>query len=155
MSRCPGVTRMGHPCKNGPQCHIHGPPTGPECPICLSSTGKTRATQKLRCGHSFHRACIDGWTNSGGQACPMCRRLINPSKYKVSINIENLETGISNVTLLNELSTIRLFNGLGTDTLPGSIEIEMMMDQEMALQDLMHDLNIRLSDVNTLIFDTE
>ena len=85
----------------------------------------------------------------------MCRRLINPSKYKVTINIENLDAGTSNVMLLNEGSIMRLFSGLDVQELGGTIEIEMLMEQDRHLQAFLLDLNISLANMNSLVFDTE
>ena len=157
MSQCSGTTQSGHRCKNRAGCHIHGEPSGPECSICLVATGKTRSTKELRCGHKFHKACIDEWTRKGGEqvSCPMCRKSINPNKYKVTVYIENLETKTSNILLLNEISTLTLFNGLNVQSFPGPVEIEMMMEHDRTLLDFLSDLNMSLADVNSLIFNTE
>jgi hypothetical protein len=40
-----------------------------ECPICQEA-GPNETT---RCGHRFHRACLNQWINRGHNNCPMCR----------------------------------------------------------------------------------
>jgi hypothetical protein len=151
---CPGTTKKGLPCKNGTLCHVHCPPCGPECSICLNPTTRTRSTKKLRCGHEFHNACIKQWTQRGGEACPMCRQLICPSKYKVSIHIENTETNVSNEHILNETAILELFNGLGI-VIPDQMDMQMIIEHDRSLERFLNDLHIRLSDVDSLIFDAE
>jgi uncharacterized membrane protein YgcG len=48
------------------------------CAICLDRFADTRAmpTSLLRCGHSFHTACLNDWQDARG-TCPMCRQPIN------------------------------------------------------------------------------
>jgi hypothetical protein len=109
----------------------------------------------MRCGHKFHRSCIDEWVERGHDSCPMCRKNIGPEKYKVTLNIENLETKVSNTVTLGEDSTIGLFNGLGLDSIQGTIEFQMVMETDSVLREYLEDLHIRLSDMNSLIFNTE
>ena len=85
----------------------------------------------------------------------MCRKNIGPEKYKVTLNIENLETKVSNTVTLSDFSTLELFNGLGLEGINGSLEFQMLMDTDRLLQEYLEDLHIRLSDMNALIFDTE
>lgn len=85
----------------------------------------------------------------------MCRKNIGPEKYKVTLNIENLETKVSNTVTLSDFSTLELFNGLGIEGINGSLEFQMLMDTDRLLQEYLEDLHIRLSDMNALIFDTE
>jgi hypothetical protein len=152
---CPGTTSTGRRCKNGPACHVHGPPTGPECSICLTPTSRTRATKEMRCGHKFHRSCIEEWVERGHDSCPMCRKNIGPEKYKVTLNIENLETKVSNTLALGENSTLEIFNGLGLEVVNGSIELQLFMETEEVLRQYLDDLHVRLADMNSLVFDTE
>ena len=156
-SSCPGTTRKGRPCKNGPLCHVHCQPCGPECSICLNPTTKTRSTKTLRCRHTFHRLCIDEWLDKGGAVCPMCRNLIRPSRYKVTLHVENVESKTSNILELGETAILELFHGLGfgPSNTPDQLDIEMSIENDQALEYFLNDLHIRLSDVNSLIFDTE
>ena len=42
-----------------------------DCPICMSVLG-SREIARLRCGHSFHKGCVDEWL-AEHRTCPMCR----------------------------------------------------------------------------------
>ena len=66
------------------------------CAICLNSIRRTRHTPELKCGHVFHRDCLEGWEDQGGETCPLCRKMISGAKYRVTLNIENLDTRTSN-----------------------------------------------------------
>jgi len=49
-----------------------------ECAICREDNNPTDSVG-LRCGHAFHRDCIEGWRASGmvnSNRCPECRRII-------------------------------------------------------------------------------
>ena len=61
-----------------------------ECSICLNQIKHTRSTTQLRCGHCFHGKCIETWDKLNG-TCPICRRISDPSKYKVTMTIENIK----------------------------------------------------------------
>ena len=43
-----------------------------ECPICYECMN-TRTTKKLKCGHAFHKHCIDRWAQEQC-TCPYCRK---------------------------------------------------------------------------------
>lgn len=54
-----------------------------ECPICISNDGFTyKSWVELKCGHCFHRHCIDLWLENR-QTCPICVQDVE--------NIENIE----------------------------------------------------------------
>ena len=50
-----------------------------QCGICLEKLGNSDKT--LDCEHTFHKDCIDRWTNIA-QTCPMCR---NPTSGPMSV----------------------------------------------------------------------
>ena len=151
---CSTITRSGRACKNGTSCPVHS--LGPECPICLVPTTRTRSTQRLKCGHVFHRPCIQQWTDTGAPTCPTCRALINPSKYRVTLNIENTETHVNTTVTLLDASIIALFNGLGTHVLQSEhTEIQIDLTDDRDVYNFLEDLRIRLADVNPLVFNTE
>lgn len=55
-----------------------------ECAICLESAFKNRkdcgAAVMTRCGHHFHKNCLDGCLEAPGSRCPVCRD-DNPKPY--------------------------------------------------------------------------
>ena len=42
-----------------------------ECPICFEGVDVDKSWQSLRCGHTFHAACIETWPR---RTCPVCRK---------------------------------------------------------------------------------
>ena len=60
------------------------------CSICLNSIRKTRSTIELPCGHLYHKICIGSWEERGNDTCPLCRRNMSNSNFKVTLKIENL-----------------------------------------------------------------
>ena len=50
-----------------------------KCPICYGDMLQPRLTKTLRCGHKFHRKCIDQWTATN-PSCPLCRTSIEPER---------------------------------------------------------------------------
>ena len=155
MSLCNSVTSQGTPCKNGRNCHLHC--NEPEsCSICLNPARKTRGVKDLRCGHRFHKKCIDEWSVRGGNTCPMCRKTMDESKYRVSITIENTDRNASNTWELPDFSVASLFGGLGLDEFNfRESEIRMDVDSRRDIEILMRDLGIRIADLDSFIFDTE
>ncbi|KAM7455876.1 hypothetical protein BLSTO_03375 [Blastocystis sp. subtype 1] len=51
-------------------------PVEDECPICMSPFQKHTRLRCLRCGHRFHRDCIDRWVVRCKAECPLCKRLV-------------------------------------------------------------------------------
>lgn len=54
-----------------------------ECAICLAIFKEGHKLRSLRCGHRFHRECIDEWCLGGHQAdggelstCPLCKAVV-------------------------------------------------------------------------------
>lgn len=53
----------------------------PSCSVCLSSYEPRDCLRRLRCGHSYHAACLDPWLRRNA-TCPRCRtsaRIADPS----------------------------------------------------------------------------
>lgn len=48
------------------------------CTVCLDKFEDCVEVRTLRCGHIFHRACIDPWLLDHG-TCPLCKMMIVPS----------------------------------------------------------------------------
>jgi hypothetical protein len=92
----------------------------------------------------------------GGGTCPMCRKPIDESKFKVSITIENTEQSVTNTWPLPTFSVSSLLNGLGFDDFSfGTSEIRMNIETNDDMELFMRDLGIRISDFDSLIFNTE
>ncbi|GAO47348.1 hypothetical protein G7K_1556-t1 [Saitoella complicata NRRL Y-17804] len=47
---------------------------GDRCLVCLSDFAPNEVCRKLtKCGHLFHKECIDQWLTTGRNSCPLCR----------------------------------------------------------------------------------
>jgi hypothetical protein len=46
------------------------------CSICIDSFEIGQFHRKLKCGHCFHKKCIDTWFKKNHSECPMCRTTI-------------------------------------------------------------------------------
>jgi len=125
--------------------------------VCLNPVRSTRQNHTLPCNHLFHEKCINDWVKQGKNTCPTCRTRFGPPKYKLSIHIENLETNISDT--LNDLSediTMNIFENMGLDpTNMVSTDIEFEPSNLDSLRELLDDMGVSLSDVDSSIFDTE
>ena len=155
MPICSSLTRQGVPCKNGQNCHLHCDDTV-SCSICLNPARKTRGVKDLKCGHRFHKKCINDWLRTGSDTCPMCRKPIDESKFKVSIIIENTEERVTNTWPLPAFSVTALLNGLGMEDFQfGTSEIHMDIDTNEDMRTVLRDLGIRISNLDTLVLDTE
>lgn len=87
----------------------------------------------------------------------MCRKAIDESKFKVSIMIENTEQSISNTWPLPNFSITTFLQNLGLDDFnfetPSEFRMNLETDDDMEV--FMRDLGISISDLDTLILDTE
>ena len=43
------------------------------CPICLDNYKDKEYKRTLKCGHTFHKKCIDKWIKKHN-SCPICRK---------------------------------------------------------------------------------
>ena len=151
MSLCGELTSKGTPCQNI-NCHLHGSNVG-TCSICLNHVRNTRSVTKLRCGHKFHKKCIDEW-KSRTPTCPDCRALID--KYKVTIRIENIENAQSNIFApLSSLEVLSFVAQMGLTTDFTETQLDMSFENDSDLNSFFSDLGIRLSDLNSIVFNTE
>ena len=98
------------------------------CPICYGNMLYPRLTKTLRCGHKFHRKCIEQWSDTN-PSCPLCRTPIEPERpyhlqrrisMPISSNINNTvnrvnaliaalrnaATIIESISLLNEIDVL-------------------------------------------------
>lgn len=98
------------------------------CPICYGNMLYPRLTKTLRCGHKYHRKCIEQWSDTN-PSCPLCRTSIEPERpyhlqrrisMPISFNINNTvnrvnaliaalrnaTTIIESISLLNEIDVL-------------------------------------------------
>lgn len=55
---------------------VRSPERGAECSICLDSLSTAKAV-KIKCGHVFHKRCINSALSlTGKNSCPVCRKLM-------------------------------------------------------------------------------
>ena len=52
------------------------------CSICLTAMVNMYVT--LPCGHRFHGMCINDWTATGNNSCPLCRRVVHSDSSRAS-----------------------------------------------------------------------
>jgi hypothetical protein len=58
------------------------------CVVCMEPAERDEPCRQLRCGHGFHRECIDCWwlhTKDAKLSCPVCRRTQAPGTTDVDI----------------------------------------------------------------------
>jgi hypothetical protein len=48
-----------------------------ECIICLNQFEKGQSLTLLKCGHIYHKSCLELWFNKK-RTCPLCDILIKP-----------------------------------------------------------------------------
>jgi hypothetical protein len=77
------------------------------CPICLGAMLNPRHTKTLRCGHKFHRECIDQW-NTTNPTCPSCRTSIAPERpYHLQRSISMpISNNINNTNTVNRVNAL-------------------------------------------------
>jgi hypothetical protein len=77
-----------------------------ECSICSGTMLYPRLTKTLRCGHKFHRKCIEQW-NAINPSCPLCRIPIQiPGSANVNTtNVNNANVNTANVNTANVNTT--------------------------------------------------
>ncbi|XP_047317700.1 E3 ubiquitin-protein ligase RHA2B-like [Impatiens glandulifera] len=60
---------------------IHDPA---ECAVCLSALEEGEEVRRLnKCGHTFHRLCLDTWLQGDCATCPLCRTMVVPEEIVV------------------------------------------------------------------------
>jgi len=115
-----------------------------ECPICYGTMLYPRLTKTLRCGHKFHRKCIDQWTTTNS-SCPLCRTSIEPElpyhlqrhiSIPISTNINNtvntinaLIAGLANVATMIEANGLINETDVLIASLPESVRGVLMEER--------------------------
>jgi hypothetical protein len=77
-----------------------------ECNICFGAMLQPRLTKTLRCGHRFHRKCIDQWTATN-PSCPSCRTSIEPElPHHLRTRISMPTSNINNTNIVNTVNAL-------------------------------------------------
>ncbi|KAJ4880919.1 putative E3 ubiquitin-protein ligase XERICO [Raphanus sativus] len=61
-----------------------------ECSVCLSKFEEDSEINKLKCGHLFHKTCLEKWIDYWNITCPLCRTplvVVAPDDQLVSSNV--------------------------------------------------------------------
>ncbi len=116
------------------------------CSICLSEVRCTRKNPPARCGHVFHSHCLQEWKDQGKNSCPICRKIIDGTQFKITVTVQNNYTATANSVSLNEDS---IFNVLDL------FDINFDVDEVPDLDSILADLGVSLSDFDTSILDAE
>ena len=116
------------------------------CSICLNQVRPTRTNPPIRCGHIFHSDCLESWKEKGKNTCPMCRKVFDVSKFKVTLTVENNDNETSNIISMDE---DMIFNVM--DIFNITFEVEDILD----LESLLTDVGSSLSDLDPLVLDAE
>ncbi|KAL2234939.1 RING-H2 finger protein ATL3-like [Sesamum indicum] len=59
-----------------------------ECAVCLCRIEEGDEVRELRCGHLFHRVCLDRWIGYGHVTCPLCRNNLKPPPFAAELHHE-------------------------------------------------------------------
>ena len=118
----------------------------PQCAICLGEVRSTRANPPIRCGHMFHSHCIQEWKDKGKNTCQICRKIFDVSQFKVTLTVQNNYTAQSNTVSLQSEAILNIM-----DIFDMSFDVENTVD----LDSLFADLGVSLTDLDTLVLDTE
>jgi len=116
------------------------------CSICLSEVRCTRKNPPARCGHMFHSHCLQEWKDQGKNSCPICRKIIDGTQFKITVTVQNNYTGTANSVSLNEDS---IFDVLDL------FDINFDVDEVPDLDSILADLGVSLSDFDSSILDAE
>lgn len=54
--------------------------TDQECLVCLTTFEHESMINHLRCGHVFHKKCLDKWLDYWNITCPLCRNPLVPEE---------------------------------------------------------------------------
>jgi len=123
------------------------------CPICLGAMLNPRHTKTLRCGHKFHRECIDQW-NTTNPSCPSCRTSIEPERpYHLQRPISMPIS--SNINNINNTNTVNRVNALiaGLPNATTMIEaIGLLNEIDVLIDSLPHNERALLRDARTQVW---
>lgn len=117
------------------------------CSICLNEVKRTRQNHAIRCGHIFHKSCIERWKGQDKHTCPVCRKVFDVSQFKMTLKVENRFTArASNAVHLNEQQIFQVVD---------VFEFNFDADNTDDLDSLLRDFGMSLSDLDATVLDTE
>lgn len=61
-----------------------------ECAVCLCKVQEEDEIEMLRCGHMYHKDCLDKWVGFKNHTCPLCRESLRPKRVITEIGAEVL-----------------------------------------------------------------
>ena len=61
-----------------------------ECSVCLCKILEGEEIRVLRCGHLYHRDCLDRWVGFENETCPLCRDFLGPRRPIAELGAEIL-----------------------------------------------------------------
>ncbi|KAL5776467.1 hypothetical protein ACOSP7_009393 [Xanthoceras sorbifolium] len=62
-----------------------------DCAVCLCDTQEEEEEiRELKCGHLFHRVCLDMWLANKHATCPLCRGPVAPPRLVTELGEEVL-----------------------------------------------------------------
>ena len=108
------------------------------CSICLNPVKSTRSNPPIRCGHRFHRACIE--------RCPVCRKVFDVSKFQITLEVTNQYTLRSNALTLNNQQIFNVFD---------SFDIQIPADNDLDLDSLLADIGVNIGDLDALLLEDD
>ena len=116
------------------------------CSICLNEVKPTRHNA-IRCGHIFHKSCIERWKGQGKHTCPVCRKVFDVSKFHVTLTVTN--NFLARASGAMALDEDQVFNVLDI------FDIQFEADEDSDLESLLRDFGMSLADLDAAILDTE
>lgn len=116
------------------------------CSICLNEVKPTR-NNAIRCGHIFHKSCIERWKSQGKHTCPVCRKVFDVAQFSITLQVTNNFT--STTSNLVNLDDQQMFNVL--DIFDVSFEAETPYD----LDSLLRDFGVSLADLDAAVLHAE
>ena len=121
-----------------------------ECSICLGAMLNPRHTKTLRCGHKFHRKCIEQWTATN-PSCPSCRRSIEPKlphHLRTRISMPN-SSNINNTNIVNTVNAL-------IERLPSAATMEeainLLNESEVLIHNLPHNERTALREARSQVW---
>jgi hypothetical protein len=121
-----------------------------DCSICLNPIKLTRSTRQLQCGHCFHGKCFETWDKLHG-TCPLCRRISDPSKYKVTMTIENTQNRNSISDSLCLVDVEEVLSRLNINFSPHDVSVvEISLENVEDLMSFLSDIGRPDTDTTTL-----